>query len=222
MWTYQTIARHLLGDGEYGLHHDAIHAEIPISLRGRVPQALLSLWEQIGSSSMMTCFQQIAAPDKVRLHGDQLIFMEENQGVCVWACCLPPGEQAISTSCDEDDPHVFQYAVTDAGLGGPHPEGVILSEFLTAMLIMQAVQSQLLTHTGYDEVPTGEGVAMFRATMHALPSVGAFHPFIGDHAAVGIIVDGDHEVVLAATNHAESFARIAQQLGIDDPDDFTI
>jgi hypothetical protein len=210
-WTFKQIANHLLGDSHRGLSRSTIDDGLPPALRGRVPKVLMEFWQQVGGATeLLDCFQHIASPDKVELRGEHLLFMEENQGVCLWGCV-----------CDEDDPQVFQYAVMDSGLDGPHPEHVCLSDFLAAMLVMQAVQSQLLTHTGYCVLPLGEGAAMFKATMHALPQVGGFLPFIGDGAAVGIIIDGEEETVLAATNSSAAFARIAKQLEID-PADFSV
>ena len=55
--------------------------------------------------------------------------------------------------------------------------------------------------------------------MHASPPVGGFYPCIGDDIAVGVIVEGEQEAVLAATNNSEAFARLAALLGID-PEDF--
>lgn len=208
---FAEIASELLGDLERGLSPAAIANAMPVALVGLVPKTLMLFWQQVGAAdSLLESFQHIATPAKITMHGEHLLFMEENQGVSVWGC-----------ACDAYDPPVFQYVVTEADLDGPYPENVCLSDFLQAMLVMQVVQSDLLAHTGYELLPIGEGTALLSSHMRALPPVGGFYPFIGDDIAVGVIVDGEQETVLAATNSSEAFARLAALLGID-PEDFTV
>jgi hypothetical protein len=179
-------------------------------VRARMPAALVAFWEQVGgTTSLMQCFQNIALPNAVEMHGAHALFMEENQGVCFWGC-----------PCDVDDPPVFQYLVTAQGLSEAYAEDACLSDFLTAMIVMQAVQSELLAHTGYTVMPLGKSAPLL-SSMTALPGVGGFQAFLGSGVAVGIIDDGEEETVLVATDDADTFAQLADALGID-VDDFAV
>ena len=98
-------------------------------LRIKLPKALREYYLAAGRERRLNhAFNRLLAPSEWELHGDKLVFCEENQCVVVWAVRLAPG-------CD--DPPVFVATVVDGEPARWFPEHGHSSQFLVFMLHLQ-------------------------------------------------------------------------------------
>lgn len=94
-------------------------------LGARAPAALKALHLAVGGdATLMSAFQQFLPVEAWELFGDKLLFLEENQGVCVWAV--------------DASGKVFQAEDPDSGEWFEEPCG--LDEFLHAVLHYQMAE----------------------------------------------------------------------------------
>lgn len=109
----------------------------------RVPEALRDYYLVAGREQRFAaCLHRLLPPDRWSVDQKRLIFMEENQGVCVWGVSVrnpdsadPPVSQGV-----EDERMIWQ------------PEHRKCSTFLAVMLHLQAVSGGL-PHRGEGELP---------------------------------------------------------------------
>lgn len=126
-----TIAQNLLGrrlTAGDGLPCTAIEqAEQALSIV--IPAPLKELYVLIGNLPLfMSSFQHIYQPGRLRLLGNKLVFMEENQHVCYWA-----------VNKDEESMPVYQSTSIENDQW--HEEEINLPDFLALILYYQYVQA---------------------------------------------------------------------------------
>lgn len=108
----------------------------------KLPRALRDYYLLIGRHSLNRVFNQLLPPSRIEISGRHLVFQEENQAVVVWG---------TKVSSEADDPAVFVANVVNDGTTGPWlPEKARCSQFLSAMLCLQAVFGGL-PHRGFAE-----------------------------------------------------------------------
>lgn len=168
-----------------------------------VPAALLQLWREIGGNhDLLSGFQRFRLPNEVEVHDGNVLFLDEHQGVVVWA-----------VPCAGDDPPVLQYPVGDEGqLEGPYPEDATLGDFLRAVLVMQATHGHVLPYAGSRARAAGSAQVLVDAGLTALAPVGELQPFIGAGIAVSVMSEDDGEVVFVAARTSEDLARLLELL----------
>ena len=92
----------------------------------RIPTDLRLLYSTVGEVPMfMRSFQRFLPPEQWSIQDDRLLFLEENQGVCEWAC--------------DTSEAVWQSIPTETGTGW-HAESLALCDFLQVVLPYQLAQ----------------------------------------------------------------------------------
>lgn len=205
MTTFVELARVIIGRDDVGLAADVVDGAIAEPLRGRVPATLLQFLREIGGASeLLAGFHRFRGAADLELHKDHLLFLDENQDVIVWA--VPLGE---------DDPFVVQFPVVDGALDGPFPEGARLSEFLRAMVIMQATHGDLMPHVGYVEREADASLLLLEAGLSRVAVVGELTAFAGADTVATTVADDDGETVLVATSSMAAFKNFADKLEVE-------
>ncbi|GHU23940.1 hypothetical protein FACS1894172_13140 [Spirochaetia bacterium] len=97
--------------------------EVEFILENKLPQCLRDFYIYIGNIKLFTkSFEQFFDIDKLYFKNKKLVFMEENQGVCIWGINL-----------FENDPIVYQ----NTGDEDWYSEEIQLSEFIKIMMYYQ-------------------------------------------------------------------------------------
>lgn len=203
--SFVEIAVALCGHEGLGLAPDVVADLVPGDLLAQVPATLLRFWHEVGAANeLLSCFHRFRRPSDIELHDGNLIFLEENQHVVLWA---------VSTG--DDDPPVLQYPVLDEGLDGPFPEGVRLADFLRSVLVMQAAQgSDFMPHVGYVEREAGGASLLANSGLAALPPVGDLAAFFAPGIAATVVGDEDSETIIVGTRTEADLERFAALFGL--------
>ncbi len=207
--SFAEIARFICGRDPQGLAADAVVSDVAVPLRRALPAVWRTFMQDVGDEAeLLSAFQQFRAPADLDIVDGHVVFLEENQGVVLWAFRL--GDN------NPDDPDVVQFVVTDEGLDGPFSEQTPLGAFLRATLIMQATHGDgLLPHIGYVERGLGTAAVLEAAGLRVVANAGTLTALMGDDAIATIVADDDGETVIVATTAPATFDRFAAVLGID-------
>jgi hypothetical protein len=180
-----------------------------------IPAVLRTFFNDVGDERLLSGFHRFLVGDELQRVNGYLLFLEENQGVVLW------GVRADGS----DDPDVVQFPVAGDELDGPFPEGVPLSTFLLAIMVMQLTHSDALGHVGHQELPDAHKASALLADGELLPiaTVNGLYAFAGPGVAATLVTgdDEDGATLLLATDDLDRFEHWALVLGVD-PVDFAV
>jgi hypothetical protein len=180
-----------------------------------IPSVLRTFFNDVGDERLLSGFHRFLTGDELQRVNGYLLFLEENQGVVLW------GVRADGS----DDPEVVQFPIVGDELDGPFPEGVPLSTFLLAIMVMQLTHGDALAHVGHQELAETQKAAALLADGELLPiaKVNGLHAFAGPGVAATLVAGGDEEgaTLLLATDDLDRFEHWALVLGVD-PVDFAV
>lgn len=172
-----------------------------------VPSVLRTFLSDVGDERLLLGFHRFLTGDDLQRANGYLLFLEENQGVVLW------GVRADGT----DDPEVVQFPVVGNELDGPFPEGVPLSTFLLAIMVMQLTHGDGMAHVGHQEVPETHKAAALLADAGLAPiaAVNGLYAFAGPGVGATLVAGGDEDgaTLLLATNSLELLEHHALVLG---------
>ena len=126
------IAEKLLGrslDSNDGINIKNIE-EVEYIIETNLPKYLREFYLKVGNIKLFTqSFEQFIDVDKLYFKNNKLVFLEENQNVCIWG---------INTNTNENDPIVYQNANDEW-----YSKDIKLSEFIKIIMYYQCA-------TGYE------------------------------------------------------------------------
>ena len=180
-----------------------------------IPSVLSTFLRDVGDERLLLGFHRFLTGDELQRVNGYLLFLEENQGVVLW------GVRADGS----DDPEVVQFPIVGDELDGPFPEGVPLSTFLLAIMVMQLTHGDALAHVGHQELADTQQAAALLADGELIPiaAVNGLHAFAGPGVAATLVAGGDDDgaTLLLATDDLDRFEHWALVLGVD-PVDFAV
>ncbi len=180
-----------------------------------VPAVLRQFFSDVGDERLLAGFHRFLLGDELQRVNGYLLFLEEHEGVVLW------GVRADGS----DDPEVVQFPVVGDALEGPFSEGVPLSTFLLAIMVMQLTHGDALAHVGHQEQPETQKAAALLAEAGLVPiaDVNGLYAFAGPGVAATLVAGGDDDgaTLLIATNDLELLEHHALVLGAD-PVDFAV
>ena len=180
-----------------------------------IPGVLGTFFREVGDERVLGGYHRFVMGDELQRVNGYLLFLEENQGVVLW------GVRADGS----DDPEVVQFPVVGDELDGPFPEGVPLSTFLLAIMVMQLTHGDAMAHVGHQEVAETQKTAALLADagLQPIAAVNGLYAFAGPGVGATLVAGGDDEgaTLLVATNELELLEHQALVLGVD-PVDFAV
>lgn len=174
-----------------------------------VPAALKALHRAVGANTpLMSAFQQFLPPDAWAVFGEKLVFLEENQGVCVWAV----------------DAHGKVFQAEDPDADAWFEEPCDLETFLHAILHYQMAEGgyPFAGNRPADDFATVEAVEDFIAAMggeSVVDLAGLRIHRVGEQALVWYL-EGDDSLddggVFLSALTEQTYVRLADEWGFDD------
>jgi hypothetical protein len=180
-----------------------------------IPAVLRQFFSDVGDQRLLSGFHRFLLDDELQRVNGYLLFLEENQGVVLW------GVRADGS----DDPDVVQFPVVGDELDGPFAEGVPLSTFLLAIMVMQLTHGDAFAHVGHQELPEVQKASALLADGELVPiaAVNGLYAFAGPGVAATLVTgdDDDGATLLLASNDLDRLEHWALVLGVD-PVDFAV
>ncbi|MBL8518754.1 MAG: hypothetical protein JNM76_17450 [Betaproteobacteria bacterium] len=177
----------------------------------RAPAALKALYLAVGEeTTLMSAFQQFLPVAGWEVFDGKLLFLEENQGVCVWAA--------------DSSGRVFQTEDPAASEWFEEPCG--LDDFLHAVLYYQMAEGGYpfagnLPAANFADVEAVESFIAKRGGERVVDLVGLRVHRVGEQALVWYLHDGacvDDGGVFLSTLTEQTYLRVAQVWGFEDLD----
>ncbi|BDI29780.1 hypothetical protein CCAX7_18310 [Capsulimonas corticalis] len=172
----------------------------------RLPNLLREFYLLAGKrEDINAVFERLLTPDEMERHGDVLAFYDENQSVCFWGVDIHDPRV--------EDPKVLRADNVSALIW--EEDLPRLSEFLTAMLFLQAVNGGMRY--------CGVGAASSDKIAQAEGAWEAFHiggvwkdrVLVRDGQALFISGDGVHPEVYAGARSLRKFLDLTRQFGAE-------